>query len=42
MAKNCGKWLKYLTNCLINWEMAQTQGARFKYFRDGIGMLQMT
>ena len=26
MAKACGKWLKYLTNGLINWEMAKILG----------------
>ena len=26
MAKKCGKWLKCLTNALINWEMTERFG----------------
>ena len=32
MAKICGKWLKYLTNGLINWEMTQRFVKWLKYF----------
>ena len=32
MAKICGKWLKYLTNGLINWEMTQRFRKLRKYF----------
>ena len=48
MAKNFGKWLKYLTNGLINWEMAKIFGKWLRHMghgislRDSIGMLQMT
>ena len=32
MAKNCGKWVKYLTNGIINWELTQRFGKRLKYW----------
>ena len=32
MAIICEKWLKYLTNGLINWEITQRFGKWLKYF----------
>ena len=32
MAKISGKWLKYLTNGLINWELTQRFGKWLKHF----------
>ena len=32
MAKICWKWVKYLTNGLIMWEMTQRLGKWLKYF----------
>ena len=34
MAKICGKWLKYLTNGFINWEMRF--GRWLNYFGNGL------
>ena len=44
MAKICWKWLNYLTNVLINFEinMASMCGKRPKYQRKGFTMLEMT
>ena len=36
MAKNCGKWLKYLRNFLINWELTQRFGKWLKYSGNGL------
>ena len=36
MAKICGKWLKYLTNGLINWEMTQRFEKRPKYLGNNL------
>ena len=36
MAKICGKWLKYLTNGLINWERTQRFGKWLKYFEKAL------
>ena len=38
MAKNCGKWLKYLTNGLINWEMAKIFGNWLRHMGHGISL----
>ena len=42
MAQAFDKRLKYVGNDLEIWEMAYIYGARLKYLRYGIGMLQMT
>ena len=42
MTQRFGKWPKYLGNGSDICEMAEIYGARFKYLRYGIGMLQMT
>ena len=36
MAKICGKWLKYLTNGLINREMTQRFGKWLKYLGNAL------
>ena len=36
MAKICGKWLKYLTNGLLNWERTQRFGEFLKYFEKAL------
>ena len=36
MAKICGKWLKYLTNGLINCKTTQRFGKWLKYFGNGL------
>ena len=36
MAKIYGKWLKYLTNGLINWEMTQRFGKWLKHLGSGL------
>ena len=36
MAKICVKWLKYLTNCLINREMTQRYGKWLEYLGNDI------
>ena len=36
MAKNCGKWLTYLTNGLLNWEMTQRFGKWLNYLENGL------
>ena len=36
MAKICVKWLKYLTNGLINWEMSQRFGKWLKHLGNGL------
>ena len=41
MAKVCGKWLKHLTNGLINFEMTQRFGKWLKYFRNGLDIWGM-
>ena len=35
MAKISGKWLKYLTNGSINWEMTQRFGKWLKHLGNG-------
>ena len=36
MAKISGKWLKHLTNGLINWEMTQRFGKWLKHLGNGV------
>ena len=38
MAKMCGKWLKYLMNCLNMWEMTQICVKWLKYVGDGLSI----
>ena len=35
-AEICVKWLKYSTNCLINWEITQRFGKWLKYLGNEI------